>query len=125
MQRLVKEFKEFIQRGNVLDLAVAFVLGVAFAAVINSFVNDIINPLIGAIVGKPDFTDLTLTIGDAEVRYGAFLTVLITFVTVAFALFLVVKAFNVARQKPEPEAAVTEKDVLMEIRDLLARGEHR
>jgi len=119
MRSFVKEFKEFISRGNVLDLAVGIVIGVAFTTVVTSFVNDILNAFIGAIVGRPNFDSLTVSIGDGVIRYGAFLTAVLNFVIVAFALFLVVKAFNAFRRKEDPEPEVTEKDLLVEIRDLL------
>jgi large conductance mechanosensitive channel len=83
--RFAKEFRDFINRGSVLDLAVGIVIGVAFSAVINSFVDDILNAIIGAIVGKPNFDDLTLEIGDGVVRYGAIITAVVYFVIVAFA----------------------------------------
>jgi large conductance mechanosensitive channel len=89
---MLKEFKEFALRGNLLDLAIAFVLGVAFSAVVTSLVDDVIMNVIAALVGKPDFSDLTLTIGDGVIRYGAFLTALVTFLIIAWVLFLVVKA---------------------------------
>jgi large conductance mechanosensitive channel len=120
MRSFIKEFKEFINRGSVLDLAVGIVIGIAFTTVVNSFVNDVLNAFIGAVVGKPNFDNLTVTIGDGVIRYGTFLTAVINFVIVAFALFLVVKAFNAFRRKEEPEPEHTEKDVLIEIRDLLA-----
>lgn len=120
MKGIVDEFKKFISRGNVLDLAVGIVIGVAFSAVINSFVDDILNAFIGAIVGKPNFNDLTLEIGDGVIRYGSFITALINFVIIAFALFLVVKAFNSLRTKEEQAPDKTEKDILVEIRDLLS-----
>lgn len=91
-----------------------------FTAVINSFVDDILNAFIGAIFGKPNFNDLTLAIGDGVLRYGSFITALINFVIIAFALFLVVKAFNSFRAKEEKSPDQSEKDVLVEIRDLLA-----
>jgi large conductance mechanosensitive channel len=119
MRAFVREFKEFISRGNVLDLAVGVVIGIAFTTMVNSFVNDILNAFIGAVVGKPNFDDLTITIGDGVIRYGAFLTAVVNFLIVAFALFLVVKAFNTFRRKEEDEPQHTEKDVLIEIRDLL------
>jgi large conductance mechanosensitive channel len=118
---MVKEFKDFINRGSVLDLAVGIVIGVAFSAVINSFVNDVLNAIIGAIVGKPNFDNLTFTVGEGVVRYGAFLTAVVNFIVIAFALFLVVKAFNSLRRQEEKEPGVTEKDLLVEIRDLLAK----
>jgi large conductance mechanosensitive channel len=121
VSKMIKEFKDFINRGSVLDLAVGIVIGVAFSTVINSFVNDILNAIIGAIVGKPNFDNLTFNIGDGVVRYGSFLTAVVNFIVIAFALFLVVKAFNSFRRKEEKEPDVTEKDLLVEIRDLLAK----
>ena len=119
MSGFVKEFKEFISRGSVLDLAVGIVIGLAFTAVVNSFVNDVLNAIIGAIVGKPNFDNLTLDLGDGVVFYGRFLTAIVNFVIIAFALFLVVKSFNALRRAEDPEPTLTEKDVLVEIRDLL------
>jgi large conductance mechanosensitive channel len=92
---MLKEFRDFLLRGNIVELAVAFVMGLAFAAVINSLVNDLITPLIAMVIGKPDFSDLTFTINDARFRYGAFLTAVIQFVSVAAAVFFfVVKPIN-------------------------------
>ena len=121
MSKMVKEFKDFINRGSVLDLAVGIVIGVAFSAVVNSFVNHVLNAFIGAVVGKPNFDSLTFSVGDGVVRYGSFITAVVNFVIIAFALFLVVKAFNSMQKKEEPTAVATEKDVLIEIRDLLAK----
>ncbi len=88
---MLKGFRDFVMRGNVVDLAVALVIGLAFAAVINSFVADILTPLLG-LVGVPDFSTLSFTVGDAEVRYGLFLNALIAFILVAAAIyFFVVK----------------------------------
>ena len=89
---MLKEFKDFALKGNLLELAVAFVLGVAFAAVVTSFVDDVIMQLIAAVFGKPDFSSLTFSIGDGEIRYGSFLTALVTFLIIAWILFLIVKA---------------------------------
>jgi large conductance mechanosensitive channel len=104
---MLTDFKEFLMRGNIVDLAVAFVIGVAFAAVINSLVNDLIMPIIAMIIGKPDFSDLTFTINDAVFRYGAFITQVITFVAIAAAVFFVVvrpmQALAARRAKGEPE----------------------
>jgi large conductance mechanosensitive channel len=92
---MLKEFRDFLLRGNIIELAVAFVMGLAFAAVVNSFVNDLVMPLIAAIIGKPDFRDLTVTINDAVFRYGAFLTIVIQFIAIAAAVFFfVVKPVN-------------------------------
>lgn len=120
---MIKEFKEFIQRGNVVDLAVAVVIGAAFAAIVTSFTNDLLMPLIGILGGKPTFDDYFLTINGSEIRWGAFLTAVVNFLIVAFAVFLVVKAINKLqnlRKKEEiQEVEVTELEVLTEIRDLL------
>ena len=90
MPTVFTEFKDFLMRGNIVDLAVAFVLGVAFAAVVNSLVNDLIMPIIAMIIGKPDFSALTFTINDAVFRYGAFLTDVISFIAIGMAVFFFV-----------------------------------
>jgi large conductance mechanosensitive channel len=87
---MIKEFRDFLLRGNLVELAVAFVMGLAFAALITSFVKDIITPIVAMVIGKPDFSDLTFTINDAVFRYGAFLTAAITFVSTAAAIFFFV-----------------------------------
>jgi large conductance mechanosensitive channel len=92
---MVREFRDFLFRGNIIELAVAFVLGVAFGALITSFVDNLLMPVVAMIIGKPDFRDLTFTINDSVFRYGAFLTDLITFVAVAAAVFFfVIKPVN-------------------------------
>jgi large conductance mechanosensitive channel len=87
---MLKEFKDFLLRGNIVELAVAFVIGLAFAAVVNSFVNDLVMPVIAMIIGKPDFSSLTFTINDAVFRYGAFITAVLQFVVIAAAVFFFV-----------------------------------
>jgi large conductance mechanosensitive channel len=102
---MIREFRQFLLRGNVVDLAVAVVIGAAFGAVVNSMVNDLIMPVIAMIFGKPDFSALTFTINDAVFRYGAFITAVITFVLIAAAVFfLVVKPINmlIERSRREP-----------------------
>ena len=102
---MLRDFKDFLMRGNIVTLAVAFVMGVAFAAVVNSFVNDLVMPIIAMIIGKPDFSDLTFTINDAVFRYGAFITSVIQFVAIGAAVFLfVVKPMQMmaARGQKEP-----------------------
>jgi len=84
---MLKEFKDFLLKGNLIELAVAFVMGVAFAAVLNAFVADIITPIIGAIVGKTDFSNLTFTIHHSKFLYGAFITAVIQFVSIGAAVF--------------------------------------
>ena len=92
---MLKEFKDFLLRGNIVELAVAFVLGVAFGALVNSFVNNLVMPIVAMIIGKPDFSNLTFTINDAVFRYGAFITDAITFVATAAAVFFfIVKPMN-------------------------------
>ncbi|MCU0268776.1 MAG: large conductance mechanosensitive channel protein MscL [Acidimicrobiales bacterium] len=122
---MLKEFKDFINRGNVVDLAVAVVMGTAFAAVIKSFTDDILMQVLAIFGGKPDFNEYTITINDAVIRWGTFLTALINFLIVAFAMFLVVKAINRMQagfRKPEEEAVEleeTEVELLRQIRDAL------
>ena len=87
---MLKEFRDFLFRGNIVELAVAFVMGLAFAAVVNSLVNNLLMPVIAMIIGKPDFRDLTFTINDAVFHYGAFITDVIQFVAVAAAVFFFV-----------------------------------
>jgi large conductance mechanosensitive channel len=84
---MLKEFRDFLLRGNILELAVAFVMGLAFAAVVNSLVNDLILPVVAAIIGKPDFSSLTFTIHKAHFRYGSFITHVIQFISIAAAVF--------------------------------------
>ncbi|HEU6445046.1 MAG TPA: large conductance mechanosensitive channel protein MscL [Gaiellaceae bacterium] len=92
---MLTEFRDFLLRGNIVELAVAFVIGLAFAAVVNSLVNDLIMPLIAMVIGEPDFSELTFTINDAVFRYGAFLTSAIQFLAIAAAVFFfVVKPVN-------------------------------
>ena len=110
---MLKEFRDFLMRGNLVELAVAFVIGLAFAALVTSFVDDLIMPIVAMIFGKPDFSDLTFTINDAVFRYGAFLTALITFVTTAAAIFFfVVKPMNalMARMSKPTEEEVTDEE---------------
>jgi large conductance mechanosensitive channel len=87
---VIQEFRDFLLRGNIVELAVAFVIGLAFAAVVNSLVDNLLMPIIAMIIGKPDFSDLTFTINDAVFRYGAFLTDVIQFVAIAAAVFFFV-----------------------------------
>jgi large conductance mechanosensitive channel len=93
-ESMFKEFKAFIMKGNLIEIAVAFIMGLAFAAVVASFVADIITPIIGAVFGQPDFSALKLDIGKGAITYGKFLNVLLTFVVVAFVMFMIVKAYN-------------------------------
>ena len=99
MRKGLAEFRAFALRGNVIDLAVGVILGLAFNAVIQSLVNDVLMNLIAALFGRPDFGDLTMKVGEGTIRYGSFINAVINFLLVAFALFLIVKAFNRARER--------------------------
>jgi len=122
---MFKEFKEFAMRGNVLDLAIGIIIGAAFGKIITSFVNDILMPPIGLILGKVDFSNLFINLsgksfatlaeakaaGAATINYGLFLNTVIDFAIVAFAIFLVVRVVNRMRRQPEPApAAPTAKE---------------
>jgi len=118
---MIKEFKEFISKGNLVEIAVGLILALAFAGLVASFTENLINPIIGAIFGQPNFDSLVIDIGDAQLRYGAFLTSLLNFVIVAFVLFLVVKAYNRMGPKEEEVGGPTDIELLTEIRDLLRK----
>ncbi len=108
MRSFAQDFKEFIMRGNVVDLAVAVVIGAAFTIIVNAFVADLITPLLAAIGGQPDFSDITFTINGSRFLIGDFINVLISFLIIAAVVFFfVVKPMNmlVARATPEPEGA--------------------
>ncbi|ERG67591.1 large-conductance mechanosensitive channel protein MscL [Exiguobacterium chiriqhucha] len=119
-----KEFKEFAIKGNVIDLAVAFILGAAFTAIVTSLVNDIFMPFLGILIGGIDFSTLAVSVFGVNVTYGNFLQEIVKFVLIAFALFMMVKVLNrLKREKaveetPEPELS-REEQLLSEIRDLL------
>src|SRR4029078_2627553 len=110
---MIKEFRDFLMRGNLVELAVAFVMGLAFAALITSFVDDLIMPMLAKILGKPSFNDLTFTINDAVFRCGAFLTASITFVSTAAAIFFfVVKPYEqvTARTRKPEEGTISDEE---------------
>ncbi len=118
---MFREFKEFISRGNLVELAAAVILGLAFNQVVQSLVIGVFTPLIGGIFGRPDLSALTVRIGRAALQIGFFLDALVSFLITAFVLFLVVKAYNRAFPKEEELAGPAEVDLLMEIRDELRR----
>lgn len=125
---IIHEFKEFISRGNVLDMAVGVIIGGAFGKIVTSLVNDILMPLIGVIIGGHDFTGLSIKLGDAEILYGAFIQNIIDFLIVAACIFLIVRTFNKFAKKkkeepvPEPPKKSDEVLLLEEIRDLLKKN---
>lgn len=125
-EKMIKEFKEFINRGNVMDLAIGVIVGGAFNTIVTSLVNDIIMPIIGLIIGGADFSGLTITFRNASINYGLFLQNIINFLLIAFSLFLVIRAMNridELKHKNEKIEKVEKKDenilLLKEIRDTL------
>ncbi len=129
MKGFISEFKEFIARGNVIDMAVGIIIGSAFTAIVTSLVNDIITPLIGVITGGLDFSGLCITVGEAAINYGLFIQNVINFLIVAFCVFCMVRAINRMHdrvKKPEEKEEEPEEDpadiaLLKEIRDLLKK----
>lgn len=122
---MLQEFKDFAMKGNVVDLAVAVVIGAAFGKIVSSLVANLVTPLVGMFMGGVDFTDLSYSVGDAVFGYGAFIQSVIDFVIVAFVIFVVVKAISKAQgpakvEEPVP-AGPTELDILKEIRDNLKK----
>ncbi len=131
---MVKEFLQFVRRGNVLDLAVAVVVGGAFGAITTSLVNDIITPIAGLFMGGVDFSSLSFGIGEAQVRYGSFIQAIVNFLIIAWVVFLIMKAYGRLSQirlrsgngeppspAPTPPPPPREQVLLEEIRDLLAK----
>ena len=123
---MIKEFRDFVLKGNVLDLAVAVIMGIAFGAIITSLVNDIIMPIVGVLMGGVDFSSLSVTVGDAVIAYGKFLQTIVNFILIALSLFFVIKSINTMQKRltkeapPAAPAPPTEDIVLLrEIRDLL------
>ncbi len=143
---MLKEFKEFAMKGNMLDLAIGFILGVAFATVVNSLVNDIIMPIVASIAGSPDFSNLFVVLrsptdmtevnvasiesireaGGIALGYGLFINALISFLLMAFVLYIIVKNVNRFKQKEEEASTaptgVSQEELLTEIRDLLRKS---
>lgn len=122
---MIKEFKEFIMRGNVLDLAVGVIIGAAFSAIVNSLVSDIITPLIVSLTSQSAIGDLAIQIGAATLTYGNFIQAIIDFLIIAFVLFMIIKSANKFKRKnpdmdTEEVEAPTAEEYLREIRDLLA-----
>jgi large conductance mechanosensitive channel len=120
---MIREFREFVTKGNVVMLAVGFIMGVAFQGVVTSLVDNVIMPIVAIPFGQPNFDDLTLQVGDSVIMYGAFVTSAVVFLLTALAVFLfIVKPYNALiarRAKAEDEVAPSEVDLLIEIRDAL------
>lgn len=126
MKAFIREFKTFLNRGNVLDLAVGVIIGGAFKSITDSLTNDILMPLLWLLVNRVSFSDLTLTLGSATIAYGSFIEAVLNFIIMAFAVFCIVKAFNRLHRKKEEAAPAPkpskEELLLTEIRDLLKEG---
>ena len=120
---MIQEFKAFIAKGNVLDLAVAVIIGGAFGAIVTSLVNDIIMPIVGIILGGQDFTTLAIQFGDASILYGNFIQAIVNFLIIAFVIFMIVRTANNMKkkeeEKPAPPPGPTTEELLVQIRDLL------
>ena len=131
MKKVVNEFKEFISKGNVLDLAVGVIIGGAFQKIVTSLVNDVLMPVLGIIIGGHDFTKLTIKVKDATIYYGTFIQNILDFLLMAICIFLIVKVFNTLKNnidkkkevKEEKEEIVksNEEVLLEEIRDILKK----
>jgi large conductance mechanosensitive channel len=125
---MLKEFQNFLSRGNVVDLAVAVIIGAAFGAIVTSLVNDIIMPLVGILLGGISFTNLILQVGTAQVKYGNFIQALVNFLIIAFVVFMIVRAINqiqarrgktAAAEEATPPSIPADVVLLTDIRDLL------
>lgn len=136
---MLKEFREFILRGNVMDLAVGVIIGSAFTAIVTSLVKNLINPLIGIFLGRIDLSNLVFKVGDATFRYGAFLNSVINFLIIALVVFLLMKSINTVMEKAaalakseedakkaeEEEKEATETDYLKQIVALLEKQDNK
>ena len=126
-KEMIKEFKEFISKGNIMDMAVGIIIGGAFTKIVTALVEAILMPLIGAICGGKSVEDMSLMVGNAAIGYGAFIQAVIDFLLVALVLFMILKAFNKAKSMvvkeeeapAEPEPVPADVELLTEIRDLL------
>ncbi len=124
---MINEFKDFIAKGNVMDMAVGIIIGAAFTAIVTSLVDDLINPIIGLFMGGVDFGGLSASVGEATFTYGNFIMAVINFLIIAWVVFILVKMVNRAKdaamgaeeEKPEEPAGPTQEELLMEIRDAL------
>jgi len=125
---MLKEFRDFIARGNVMDMAVGIIIGAAFTAIVSSLVDDLVNPFIGLFVGGVDFSALSVGLGEAQFMYGNFINAVIKFLIIAWVVFLLVRTLNrmkdaATRRKPAPAPEApkgpTQEELLAEIRDLL------
>jgi large conductance mechanosensitive channel len=122
---MMKEFKEFAMRGNVVDLAVAVIIGGAFGKIVASLVADVVMPIVGLLLGGVNFTGLSIAVGDAVIKYGAFIQAIVDFVIIAWVIFLALKALSKVKKVESPAAPAPpppQEVLLTEIRDLLKKG---
>lgn len=119
MKNFLNEFKEFALRGNVMDMAVGVIIGAAFQSIITSFIDNIINPLIGLLV-QVDFSDWVISMGSVDLKIGAFISTVINFILMAFVLFLMVKAVNKLHKKPEATAEPVKSDETKALEEIIA-----
>lgn len=127
MKKFMEEFKQFIARGNVMDMAVGVIIGGAFSAITTSLINDIIMPVLGIFTNSISFAELSVTIGSASITYGNFIQAVLNFLIMAFVVFCMIKAINrfhrkkeePPKEEPAPPEPSAEEKLLMEIRDLL------
>ena len=108
---MFKEFKEFISRGNVIDLAVAVIMGAAFINIVQALVKDVITPILGIFLGGVDFSNLSITLGHAAIKYGSFIQAIINFLVIGFVVFIIVKAINKIESKIEKDLLKSEKEL--------------
>ncbi len=132
MKKIVKEFKEFISKGNVVDMAIGVIIGTAFGKIVSSLVSDVVMPLIGIILGGLDFTNITLKVGDSVIYFGVFIQNVVDFLIIAVCVFFFVKLINMLKNHKKKEEETTEvaaKDpeieLLEEIRDLLKESKKK
>ena len=119
MKSWIQEFKDFVNRGNLVELAVAFVLAAAFGLVVKAIVEGVIMPIIAAIFGQPNFDGITIDIGDSQILIGVAITAIVNFLIIALVCFAIVKAYNTMKGTVEEDESPSEVDLLMEIRDEL------
>ncbi len=135
MKKFFDEFKTFISRGNVMDMAVGVIMGSAFTAIVNALVNNILTPLLGIILNGVNFSELSIKVGSAEIQYGMFIQAVINFLLISLVIFCLVKALNKIREKTvkkqeaedaaEDKAQATTVELLEQIRDLLSRQDSK
>ena len=123
---MMKEFKEFAMKGNVMDLAIGVIIGAAFGKIVGSLVDNILMPIVGILLQGVNFATLSFKVGEAEIKYGLFIGAVIDFIIIALVLFMIIKAVNSTRKKEveapaAPPAPSTQEKLLMEIRDLLRK----